>query len=135
MDRVMTELLRRLEGHPSGEFVVLGVAVGGHELRAARRERPGTALRPGDAIPPYVTVCVEVPEVPRGRVEFVLCRWSDSPDTMAYHSLTDNAPRPEWTRIKLTPAGVRLSVRWSRREEPRVYDYEWTTEPPRPSGS
>lgn len=126
----MDALSRRLEGQPPGEYVVLGVAPGGHELRAARRVRSGTTLDPGDSVPPHVSVCVEVPEPPRGRVEFVLVRWSDSPDTMGYHSLSEGAIRPEWTRLRLTRHGIRLTVRWSRSEPPRVYDYAWTTEAP-----
>lgn len=127
----MDALLSRLEGHPPGEFVVLGVSVGGHELRAAQRTRTSIAMSDRSVIPPSVTVCVEVPEAPRGRVEFVLCRWTDSPDTMSYHSLTGGAERPQWTRLKLTRQGLRLSVRWSRSDEPRVYDFAWTTEPVR----
>lgn len=127
----MAELLRRLEGQPRGEFVVLGVSEGGHELRAARRDRGGTVVAPGEVVPPLVSVCVDVPEPPQGRVEYVMCTWEDSPDSMAYLSLQDGAVRPDWTRLKLTRTGIRFLVRWKRLDEPRVYDYAWTTTPAR----
>lgn len=119
MDEVLDSFLARLAGQPVDRPVVLGETEEGHELRAWRHvDLAGSASE-------CVSVFVEVPDPPRGRVFVVLCRWSDEDEALAYSSVQEGADLPRWKALELLPGGVRVSVLLSQEDAPRVYDFKW----------